>query len=148
MKKLFFMLIIMLSMILTSCSWFDSNPIEPNIIGSGNLQYEMKSGTWFVVVDSTQYTVATVTILDNNPHSYGKTQDVEPVEGMLVTVFTSPRMTGVQAVAGNQSVEQIEELYHRNSTSGVILLGLLLLCVLGIALIPNTKKVPVVNADV
>ena len=148
MKKLFFMLIIMLSMILTSCSWFDSNPIEPNIIGSGNLQYEMKSGTWFVVVDSTQYTVATVTILDNNPHSYGKTQDVEPVDGMLVTVFTSPRMTGVQAVAGNQSVEQIEELYHRNSTSGVILLGLLLLCVLGIALIPNTKKVPVVNADV
>ena len=148
MKKLFFMLSIMFSMILTSCSWFDSDPIEPNIIGSGNLQYETKSGTWFVVVDSTQYTVATVTILDNNPHSYGKIQDVEPVEGMLVTVFTSPRMTGVQAVAGNQSVKQIEELYHRNSTSGVILLGLLLLCVLGIGAFPRTKKVPVVNADV
>ena len=148
MKKLFFMLSIMFSMILTSCSAFESEPIEPKIIGTGNLQYEAKSGTWFVVVDSTQYTVATVTILDNNPHSYGKTQDVEPVEGMLVTVFTSPRMTGVQAVAGNQSVEQIEELYHRNSTSGVILLGLLLLCVLGIGAFPRTKKVPVVNADV
>jgi hypothetical protein len=148
MKKLVFALIAALSVALTGCSAFESEPIEPNIIGTGNLQYEAKSGTWFVVVDSTQYTVATVTILDNNPHSYGKTQDVEPVEGMLVTVFTSPRMTGVQAVAGNQSVEQIEELYHRNSTSAVILLGLLLLCVLGIGAFPRTKKVPVVNADV
>ena len=148
MRKLVFALIAALSVALTGCSAFDSEPIEPNIIGTGNLQYEAKSGTWFVVVDSTQYTVATVTILDNNPHSYGKTQDVEPVEGMLVTVFTSPRKTGVQAVTGKQSVEQIEELYYTNSTTGVVILGLLLLCVLGIALIPNTKKVPVVNADV
>ena len=142
------MLSIMFSMILTSCSWFDSDPIEPNIIGSGNLQYEMKSGTWFVVVDSTQYTVATVTILDNNPHSYGKTQNVEPVEGMLVTVFTSPRMNGIQAVTGRQSIKQIEELYHTDETVVVFVFGLLLLCVLGIALLPRTKKVDVVHTDV
>ena len=148
MKKLVFALIAALSVALTGCSAFDSEPIEPKIIGTGNLQYEAKSGTWFVVIDSTQYTVATVTILDRNPRSYGKTQDVEPVEGMLVTVFTSPRMNGIQAVTGKQSVEQIEELYYTNSTTGAVLLGLLLLCVLGIALIPNTKKVPVVNADV
>ncbi len=148
MKKLVFMLIAALSVALTGCSAFDSEPIEPKIIGTGNLQYEAKSGTWFVVVDSTQYTVATVTILDRNPRSYGKTQNVEPVEGMLVTVFTSPRKTGVQAVTGKQSVEQIEELYHTNSTTGVILLGLLLLCVLGIALLPRTKKVDVVHTDV
>ena len=148
MRKLVFALIAALSVALTSCSWFDSEPIEPKIIGTGNLQYEAKSGTWFVVVDSTQYTVATVTILDNNPHSYGKTQNVEPVEGMLVTVFTSPRMNGIQAVSGRQSIEQIEELYHTDETGVVVVFGLLLLCVLGIALIPNTKKVPVVNADV
>jgi hypothetical protein len=58
MKKLVFALIAALSVALTSCSWFDSEPIEPKIIGTGNLQYEAKSGTWFVVVDSTQYTVA------------------------------------------------------------------------------------------
>ena len=140
MKKLVFALIAALSVALTGCSAFDSEPIEPKIIGTGNLQYETKSGTWFVVVDSTQYTVANVTILDNNPRSYGKTQNVEPVEGMLVTIFTSPRKTGVQAVTGKQSIEQIEELYHTNSTTGVILLGLLLLCVLGIAILPRTKK--------
>ncbi len=147
MKKLVFALIAALSVALTGCSAFESEPIEPNIIGTGNLQYKAKSGTWFVVVDSTQYTVATVTILDNNPHSYGKTQNVEPVEGMLVTVFTSPRMNGIQAVTGRQSIEQIEELYHTDETGVVVVFGLLLLCVLGIA-IPNTKKVPVVNADV
>lgn len=147
MKKLVFALIAALSVALTGCSAFESEPIEPNIIGTGNLQYEAKSGTWFVVIDSTQYTVATVTILDNNPHSYGKTQNVEPVEGMLVTVFTSPRMNGIQAVTGRQSIEQIEELYHTDETVVVVVFGLLLLCVLGIA-IPNTKKVPVVNADV
>jgi hypothetical protein len=147
MEKLVFALIAALSVALTGCSGFESEPIEPNIIGTGNLQYEAKSGTWFVVVDSTQYTVATVTILDNNPHSYGKTQNVEPVEGMLVTVFTSPRMNGIQAVSGRQSIEQIEELYHTDETGVVVVFGLLLLCVLGIA-IPNTKKVPVVNADV
>ena len=147
MKKLVFALIAALSVALTGCSAFESEPIEPNIIGTGNLQYEAKSGTWFVVIDSTQYTVATVTILDNNPHSYGKTQNVEPVEGMLVTVFTSPRMNGIQAVTGRQSIEQIEELYHTDETA-VVVFVLLLFCVLGIALMPNTKKVPVVNADV
>ena len=148
MKKLIFVLIAALSVALTGCSAFDSEPIEPNIIGTGNLQYEAKSGTWFVVVDSTQYTVATVTILDNNPHSYGKTQNVEPVEGMLVTVFTSPRMNGIQAVTGRQSIEQIEELYHNNETVVIVVFGLLLLCVLGIGAFSRTKKVPVVNADV
>lgn len=148
MKKLVFMLIAALSVALTSCSAFDSELIEPNIIGTGNLQYEVKSGTWFVVVDSTQYTVASVTILDHNPRSYGKTQNIEPIEGMLVTVFTSPRETGVQAVTGEQSAEQIEELYHTNSTAGVILLVLMLLCVVGIVFLPRTKKVPAVNADV
>ena len=148
MRKLVFALIAALSVALTGCSAFESEPIEPKIIGTGNLQYEAKSGTWFVVVDSTQYTVATVTILDNNPHSYGKTQNVEPVEGMLVTVFTSPRMNGIQAVTGRQSIEQIEELYHTDETVVVVVFGLLLLCVLGIALLPRTKKVDVVNADV
>lgn len=148
MEKLVFALIATLSVALTGCSAFESEPIEPKIIGTGNLQYEAKSGTWFVVIDSTQYTVATVTILDNNPHSYGKTQNVEPVEGMLVTVFTSPRKTGVQAVTGRQTAEQIEELYHTDETVVVVVFGLLLLCVLGIALLPRTKKVDVVHTDV
>ena len=128
----------MLSVALTACSTFDSKPIEPNIIGTGNLQYEAKSGTWFVVVDSTQYTVA-------------QTKSFEPVEGMLVTIFNSPRKSGVQAVIGQKSVEQIEDLYHRNYTVlivlAVILLGIVLVSIHVIAT-RNTTEVPVVNADV
>ena len=147
-KKLIFVLIAALSVALTGCSAFDSDPIEPKIIGTGNVQYEVENGIWFVVVDSTQYTIATVTIPDHNPRSFSKTQNVDPVEGMLVTVFTSPRKTGVQAVTGKQSVEQIEELYHTNETGVIIFALLFVACLIGIALPPRTKKVDVVNADV
>lgn len=128
MKKLLFMFIA-LSVMLPSCSWFDSEPINPKIIGTGNIQYNTKSELWYVVVDSSQFTVTRVTIRDNNPHTYGTTKDVSPVEGMLVTIFTSERMLGLQAVTGRQSVEQIEELYYTNDTGVVIILGFLLLCI-------------------
>ena len=147
------MLIAVLSVALTGCSWFDSKPIEPKIIGTGNLQYEVKSGTWFVVVDSTQYTVTDVTVRNPDKYAFIITQNVKPVEGMSVTVFTSPRMKGVQAVTGKQSIEQIEELYHSSASAmGIILVfcivfGLVLLCLKAIAT-PRTKEVPVVNADV
>ena len=146
MKKLVFMLVAALSVALTGCSAFDSEPIEPKIIGTGNLQYETKSGTWFVVVDSTQYTVANVAIPDSNPRSVAKNQSIEPVEGMLVTVFTSPRITGVQAVSGEQSTEQIEELYKTNSSITLVVFGLLVLCVIGVVSRKN-EEIPVVNAD-
>lgn len=133
MKKIVFVLVAVLSLTLTSCSWFDSEPIEPNILGVSHLQYDAKSGLWFVTIDSTQYTIARITIPDHNPHSYGTTQDIEPVEGMIVTVFTSPHKTGIQAVMGEQSVEQIEELYHTNITAVFVFCGLMFLSALIIA---------------
>ena len=145
MKKLVFVLIATLCVALTGCSAFDSEPIEPKIIGSGNLQYEAKSGTWFVVVDSTQYTITNVTIPDHNPRTIGRTQSVEPVDGMLVTVFTSPRMKGVQAITGTKSVTEIEKLYRTNSMSGFVLFGLLLLCVIGVIARQN-EEIPEAKA--
>lgn len=148
MKKILFLLIAMLSITLTSCSLLESEPIEPKIIGTGNLQYEDKSGTWFVAVGSNQYTIANVTVPDHGPRTSGKTQNIEPVEGMLVTIFVSPRKTGVQAVTGKQSVAQIEELYHTSDFGKIIIFGLLSLCILGMAAASKDKKVSVVNADV
>jgi len=146
MKKLVFALIAAFCAALTSCSAFDSEPIEPNVIGSGNLQYEAKSGTWFVVIDSMQYTVTNVTIPSHNPRTLGKTQDVEPVDGMLVTVFTSPRMQGVQAVSGTKSVAEIEKLYRTNSTTGFVLFALMLLCVIGVVARKN-EEIPEVKPN-
>ena len=133
MKKFVFMLIAMFSVVVTACSTFDSDPIEPKIIGTGNLQYEAKTGTWFVVIDSTQYNITSVTIPEHSPRTIGHTQDINPVEGMLVTVFTSHSMKGLQAVTGEQSVKQIEEFYHTNYTGFFVVFGILLLCLIGIA---------------
>lgn len=139
MRKLIFVLIAALSVALTGCSFFESAPIEPNIIGSGVVNLDDKSGTYFVAIDSMQYTVANVTIPDYNPRSLSKTQNIEPVEGMLVTIFTSRTNVGVQAVTNKQSVEQIEELYHTNDAGTVMVFVLIILCVLGIALLSKTK---------
>lgn len=134
MKKIVFMLIAALSVALTACSAFDSMPIEPKIIGTGNLQYEAKSSTYFVVVDSTQYTIVGVTVSGYNPPSFRTTQDIAPVEGMLVTLFTSQRMKGVHAVTGKQTVEQIEKLYRTNDTVRVFVFGFCALFFLAYAL--------------
>lgn len=134
MKKFVFMLIAMFSVVVTACSTFDSDPIEPKIIGTGNLQYEAKTGTWFVVIDSTQYTITSVTIPGHNPRTIGHT-DINPVEGMLVTVFTSHSMKGLQAVTGEQSVKQIEEFYHTNYTGVLVVFGILLWYAIGIAVL-------------
>ena len=135
MKKFVLMLIAMFSVVVTACSALDSDPIEPKIIGTGNLQYEAKTGTWFVVIDSTQYTITSVTIPGHNPRTIGHTQDINPVEGMLVTVFTSHSMKGLQAVNGEQSVKQIEELYHTNYTGVLVVFGILLWYAIGIAVL-------------
>lgn len=147
MKKIIFMFFVALSASLTACSCFDSPPLEPKIIGTGNLQQNTKSKLWFVAIASTQYAVDYITIRDNNPRSTNVVQNIEPIEGMLVTIFISERKTGVQAVAGKQSAQQIEELYHTNSTCAVILLIVLSLCIFGIAFLPNKKQVRTINAD-
>lgn len=118
-KLLFLMMVVMVTFV--SCSWFVSDPIEPNILGVVNLHYDAKSDLCYATVDTIQYTVATVTIPDRDPRSYSKTQKLQPVDGMKVTIFTSPRVTGIQAVLGEQDVDEIEALYRENHIGLVIL---------------------------
>ena len=54
---------------------------------------------------------------------------------MLVTVFTSHSMKGLQAVTGEQSVKQIEEFYHTNYTGVLVVFGILLWYAIGIAVL-------------
>lgn len=134
------MLIVLLNLALTSCSWFDSKPIEPKILGVSHLQYDAKSGLWIAEIDSTQYTVSEVTIPDNSSRSYHKIQYLTPSGDMEVTVFVSPHMRGVQAVLGKQSAEQIEEMYRENHTFGVIVLGFIALFVVSIGFSHGKKE--------
>ncbi len=132
MKKLVFMLMAALSVALTSCSWLDSKPIEPDIIGTGNVQYDAVEGIWFTEIDSIRYIVTRVTIPNTNQRLAGPIQEIAPVEGMYVTLFTSPRMKGTQAVAGRQSMWQIEDIYYVNYSIGMIAILIpLLICLIG-----------------
>ena len=46
------------------------------------------SGSMFVVIDSTQYTITSVTIPDHSPRTIGHTQDINPVEGRYESYAT------------------------------------------------------------
>ncbi|MBO7556172.1 MAG: hypothetical protein J6T72_02100 [Alphaproteobacteria bacterium] len=138
MKKVI-ILVAVLATIFSSCSRFDSKPVEPHIIGVSNLQYDAKSGLYYCVIDSMQYTVSEVTIPDESPRTYSKTQPMAAVEGMKVTIFTTPHHNGVQAVVGEQSEEQIEEMYKENHTFYIVFLGLMIIWVI-IFIVPKTNK--------
>lgn len=147
MKNFIFMSLAALVLNLTGCSFLDSAPVDPKIIGNGMVRYDTQSGLWFAVIDSMEYVIAEVTIPENDPHSYSTTQTIQPVEGMQVTLFTSPHKTGIQAVPGKQSEEQIEKLYHQNGTGAMIFGLLLILGICSLAISINEEKVKKVNAD-
>ena len=116
------LLILMMVVLVTSvsCSCFVSDPVEPKILGVVDLQYDAERDLCYATVDSVQYTVVTVTVPDRNPRSYSKTQKLKPVAGMKVTIFISPKFTGVQAVLGDQDEDEIEAFYRENYIGLVI----------------------------
>lgn len=141
MKKLIFVLIVALSVTLTGCSAFDSAPIEPEIIGSANLQYDAVDDIWYVKIGSIMYSITEVTIPNNNPRISASVQNIAPIEGMLVTLFTSPSMTGIQAVEGRHNAQQIEDIYRENYGWGIAaILTLFLICIVALAIFYKCDK--------
>lgn len=131
MKKLFFcVLTIAFSAVLTGCVSFESKPINPTIIGVGRMSYDANSDVYFVPIDSTNYPITKYTIPNRDMRIVSATEDIEPVEGVLVTVYTSPKQDGIQAVKGNLSVEQIEKLYHVNYKDTYCVVGCVFLCMI------------------
>jgi hypothetical protein len=127
MKKLvLFMLIATLGVALTSCSCFDSQPVNPQIIGYGYLQYDAEKDLHYVTIDSVSFIIDEVTIPDSNTRTASVTQDIDAVDGMAVTIFTYSRSEDIKAVAGNQTVEEIEDLYRENYSFTVFFMVLVM----------------------
>ncbi|MBO7556171.1 MAG: hypothetical protein J6T72_02095 [Alphaproteobacteria bacterium] len=126
MKRIIFVLAI-LATFFTGCSWFDSKPINPKIIGVSYLQYDARLGNHYCVVDSTRYIVSEVTIPDKSSRSSSAPQQMAAVEGMKITIFTTQYRSGVQAVAGEQTEAQIEEIYKENYTFNIVFWGLIII---------------------
>ena len=115
MKKSVFMLIAILCMTLTSCSWFESEPTNPKVIGIGNLQYDAVHNFYYAEFDSVRYSIVSVTIPSKKVQTYYTLRDMPPVIGSKVTVFTSNLRMGTQAVIGELSAEQIENLFKKTT---------------------------------
>lgn len=120
------MLMLTLSVALTGCArWFDSKPINPDIIGTSELQYDSKSQLCYVCIDSMQYIVTKVV---------SSAQTLRPIEGMCVTVFTTHAYSGIQAVLGKVSGDEIEKLYFRDGRNWVMAIVETLMLILSVAL--------------
>ena len=131
MKKLLFLLAAFL-VLFTNCTAFDSDPVEPNIIGVGNLQYDVTNDIYYVQIDTISYTVEAITVPDRNPRSYSATQKISPVEGARVTIFNCKGNKRIRAVQGAQTVEQIEALYHENYTFLYALMAVVFILIIGL----------------
>ncbi len=123
-KIIIFAVVIFAAIAFTSC---ESKPVDPYIIGSGTVKKNLDG--FYVTVGMEKWPISEVTALKVKDAPHSRAEEILPVEGLVVTVFTSDNYPGVQAVLGEQNQEQIEALYHTDYTH--IILG----CILGVLLI-------------
>lgn len=134
MKKLVFVLIAALSAALTSCSVFDSKPIEAKIIGTTSLQEE-KGLIFAEFDDSVRY--APVIIYTGEKVGRNDIEAmVKPVVGMQVTAFTSNIHQEPVFFAGKVTAAEIESYYQHNFLAdnvGIIVFGVVLVLLIAIS---------------
>ncbi len=133
-KFLIFLLCVVLALLFVGCSAFDSAPINPKILGVEYIQQER--GLIFVEIDSMRYPVTSVFTGETYPR-VGGFETIEPVDGMLVTVanFGGREYVGVQFMQGEWNEAQIEDVFRRNYTFGVVLLAMMLIFVIYVFII-------------
>ena len=107
----------------TACQ---NKTVDPYIIGTGVVKKNLKG--YYVTVGMEKWQITSITALKVKDAPHSRAEEIVPVEGLVVTVFTSDNYPGVQAVLGEQNQEQIEALYHADYTH--IILG----CILGVLL--------------
>lgn len=133
MKKIIVVLFVALGAALASCSCFDSTPIEPEIIGMGNIC--QSADVFYVEVDSVRYFVGQV-YTGKRDVQYGGHAKVKPEVGMLVTVAYFQNSgayggRGIHFMQGEWSAQAIEKAYHENYTLSIVVgIGLIVICIL------------------
>lgn len=108
-KIIIFAVVIFAAIAFTSCK---SDPVDPYIIGTGVIKENLEG--YYVTIGMEKWPVTSVTALKVKEREYSRAEEIVPVKGLLVTVFTSDNYAGVQAVLGEQNEEQIEALYYTN----------------------------------
>ena len=125
-KFLIFMVLVMTSLCITSCSWFD-NPAEAKRVGCGHIQNDR--GLLIVEIDGVKY--APTSIYTGKSTRDGKTT-VGPVDGMEVTVFYAYGQNSPMYIVGNQTEEYLEEYFSGNYTMAVIFFTIIVLFIISV----------------
>ncbi|MBR1825936.1 MAG: hypothetical protein IJ770_05050 [Alphaproteobacteria bacterium] len=132
-KVLIILLCILAALLFVGCSWFDSTPVEPEILGVEHIVQDR--GLMYVEIDSTRYPVKRIFTGETHPR-VGSDVKIPPVDGMLVTVVNmtgkNSDYQGIQFMLGEWNEAQIEQAFRRNYTLAVVALGVILLCVIGL----------------
>ena len=112
-----------LAVISAGYHWFDSEPVEPEILGTGYL-HEHDNGMFTVQIASGMYFVSDV--------YFSVSEDVlpsrcKPIDGALVTVanFTNAECyegQGINFFLGRWNEEQIEKAFYTNGFMGAVML--------------------------
>lgn len=133
MKRKFFIVMVFVSLLLglAGCGCFE-NPADAERIGSGYIKYDR--GRYFVEIDSVKYSPKMV--YANSSSRDGK-NTMEPVDGMLVTVFRVHGNSYVNFIAGDISREYLEDYFSTNYAVPTVCCGLF---VLGIGLMAYGGK--------
>ncbi len=116
-KIIFFMIIGVISLVMSGCHAFDSTPIEPIIIGTGNISFS--KGKYGVEIDSVYYPINYVFTGEKDVRLGAST--MRPVKGMQVTVYRPKNFERIEFVAGERDEAFIENLFHQNNTAFVII---------------------------
>ena len=143
-KFIIFLTIAVAICVLNSCQ---SDPINPQIIGTTHLKTE--KGIIFAEFDSMRYVPQTVYTGEIEGRD-GIRTTVKPVDGMLVTVFTSKIHRKAVFFVGEVTAKEIEAYYHRDwsilTAFGVIILIVAICAVLEAAFSRQTIEIGVINA--
>lgn len=123
MKYLIFMLMSALCLSLTGCTWFDSSPVEPEIIGAGRVVKTADS--YYVEIDSLRYEVKIVYTGEKNQS--GAYIRIYPDDNMLVTAINFKKGnvhtggSGTSFMLGDwNSTEKIEDTFKKNYTFSAV----------------------------
>ena len=119
-----------------SCSWFDSKPIMPKIVGAAYLQYDSEEKAYYADIDSVKHYVENIAV-SNYDHFFP--QMIKPVDGMKVTIFTN-RKSEFCVVAGEKNEQEIEELYRINYAPLALPLCCFIVLLIVVILVINKKQ--------
>lgn len=126
MKRITFLLLVITSMCLCGCSWFD-RPANVEVLGLSSVQND--HGLLVIEINSQKYAPYLIYKGISNPRA--NKEKMSPIGGMRVTCFTMHGNPNIEFIAGEYDQASLEKYFCENYTfmavSGVLCILILIL---------------------